>query len=241
MNHYVTGLCLTLGIITGFSSSSNAQTFKSTKNITQLLELYSSQGCSSCPPAEHWVSKQLDNPGLWQDFIPVVFHVDYWNYLGWKDPFSLKQYSQRQRTYHSQGGFSSVYTPGMLVNGKEWRGWYRGNSLPGSDLNPGVLTAVLNDSNLQVNYSQKTPLNLNVALLGFGIKTNVQHGENAGRTFIENFIVVNKQTVYSKDGQWNLSVKTSSRFSAERYALAIWINSDDNLQPIQVTGGWIKP
>jgi len=245
MNHYVTRLCLTFGltlsVAAGFSSTCNAQTFQSTNNRTQLLELYSSQGCSSCPPAEHWVSKQLDHPGLWQEFIPIVFHVDYWDYLGWKDPFSMKQYSQRQRTYHSQGGISSVYTPGMLVNGKEWRGWYRGNSLPGSHLIPGVLSAVLDNSNLQVNYSHKAPLNLNIALLGFGIKTNVQHGENAGRTFIENFVVVDKKTVYSKNGQWNLPIKTTSQFNAQRYALAIWINSVDNLQPLQVTGGWIEP
>jgi len=217
-----------------------AQTFQSTNSKTHLLELFSSQGCSSCPPAERWVSKQLSHPQLWQQFIPVVFHVDYWDYLGWKDPFSNRQFSHRQRKYHNLGAVSSVYTPGFIFDGKEWRGWYRGKALPGSPDKTGILTANLSTDKLSVSYQHKIPLRLNVALLGFGIKTNVESGENDGKLFTEDFVVLNKQSLLSNNGEWNLAIKTTSQFDAQRYALAIWVNAVDNLQPLQATGGWIK-
>lgn len=55
------------------------------KQQTTLVELYTSQGCSSCPPAERWLSSLQNDPRLWKELIPVAFHVDYWNYLGWND------------------------------------------------------------------------------------------------------------------------------------------------------------
>ncbi|RDH82732.1 MAG: DUF1223 domain-containing protein [endosymbiont of Galathealinum brachiosum] len=239
MKNAIITLNLILSLTVGYVLTGQAQTFQSTSANTQLLELYSSQGCSSCPPAERWISRQIDNPGLWIDFIPLVFHVDYWDYLGWKDPFSKKQYSQRQRTYHYQGGVSSVYTPGMIANGNEWRGWYRGKTLPESLVKPGILSADLNDNNLHVHYKHKIPLNLNVALLGFSIKTDVKHGENSGELFSENFIVLNKISKLSKNGTWDIELETTSNFVSQRYALAIWINAPGNLQPIQATGGWL--
>ena len=236
-NHFFL-ICFISGL--SLSPSISAQTFQSSNTQNQLLELFSSQGCSSCPPAERWVSKQLNHPELWNQFIPIVFHVDYWDYLGWKDPFSSKSYSERQRMYHHQGGISSVYTPGMLLNGQEWRGWYRGHKLPLSQLNPGVLSAELHDNNLKVKFEHNTPLILNVSLLGFGLKTEVIRGENRGKHFSENFVVLNKVTALSTDGKWDLIIPTDSKFSAERYALAIWVSKTDSLQPIQATGGWIK-
>jgi hypothetical protein len=58
--------------------------FESTDPQTPLLELYTSEGCSSCPPAEAWRARLKDAPGLWRDFVPVAFHVDYWDHLGWR-------------------------------------------------------------------------------------------------------------------------------------------------------------
>ena len=81
-----------------------------------VLELFTSQGCSSCPPADVVLSKyaKLDNPNI----IPLAFHVDYWNYIGWKDPFSKSEYSERQREYAKYFNSDGVYTPQLVVNGK---------------------------------------------------------------------------------------------------------------------------
>ena len=88
-----------------FAINSNAQEavqFKSQAQQTTMIELYSSQGCSSCPPAERWISRFVDDNNLWKQTIPIVFHVDYWNDIGWIDPFSNALNSQRQRNYHRQ-------------------------------------------------------------------------------------------------------------------------------------------
>jgi len=87
--------------------------FNSGNKKVALVELYTSQGCSSCPPADEWLNTLKDKPGLWSKFVPVAFHVDYWDYLGWKDSFSKKEYSSRQRLHRKQGNVKVVYTPGF--------------------------------------------------------------------------------------------------------------------------------
>src|SRR5882724_9692041 len=104
-------------------------TFQSSQKQTTLLELYSSEGCSSCPPAETWFSRLKESPGLWKDFVPVAFHVDYWDYLGWRDPWSSKTFTDRQHAYARAWRSDSVYTPGFVLNGKEWRTWSRSQSV----------------------------------------------------------------------------------------------------------------
>ncbi|MDB4793761.1 DUF1223 domain-containing protein, partial [Methylacidiphilales bacterium] len=76
--------------------------FKSNIPTASLIELYSSEGCSSCPPAEAWVNDLKSAPELWKSIFPVVFHVDYWDGLGWPDRFSRADYTQRQRNYAAQ-------------------------------------------------------------------------------------------------------------------------------------------
>jgi hypothetical protein len=224
-----------------YSLLSIAQTFRSGNAKTQLLELYSSQGCSSCPPAEKWVSNMIDNPQLWNTFIPLVFHVDYWNYLGWKDPFSNQKFSQRQRRYHAQGNINSVYTPGFILNGEEWRGRKVNELLLARNKSSGILSAKLTNNVLQVRYEYTQALQLNIALLGFGIKTEVLNGENSGSLFSEDFIVLDFKSIFSDNAQWNLPVTTDSEFNASRYALVLWVNNIEDLQPLQAVGGWIDP
>lgn len=218
----------------------HSQSFQSNKHQTSLLELYSSQGCSSCPPAEKWVSALLTDDNLWTKFVPIVFHVDYWNSLGWNDPFSHSTYSQRQRLYHQQSLIRSVYTPGFVLNGEEWRSWFVRSSVPISENLAGILSANLVNNTLTVNYASNTALVLNIALLGFDLKTTVQAGENNGRTFSENFIVLNLQSVLSSNGKWDIDLTNSFSKKPGRYALALWVNTEDNLTPLQATGGWIK-
>src|SRR5436190_8435201 len=74
-------------------------TFESGPQKAHLLELFTSEGCSSCLPAEPWFSKLKTVPGLWKDFVPLAFHVDYWNHLGWRDPFAAKECAARHAQY----------------------------------------------------------------------------------------------------------------------------------------------
>ncbi len=213
------------------------QVFHSSGSNNQLIELYTSQGCSSCPPAQRWISSYKQDKSLWVNVFPVVFHVDYWNYLGWSDPFSQAAFSIRQRSYHSVNSISSVYTPGFVVNGKEWRRWYLNNSKPEIFNTIGSLHARLKDGTLTVGYQQRRPAVLNVAILINSHTTDVTHGENSGRSLKEDFTVMDFYTQSSANGEWSVKIKPDSLISTENKAIVIWVSDKDTLQPLQVTGG----
>lgn len=86
-----------------------------------LLELYTSEGCSSCPPADKWVGELRGNTALKDRVVPLAFHVDYWNQLGWIDPFSQAGFSARQTEQSRRRGASFVFTPQLLLNGQDYR------------------------------------------------------------------------------------------------------------------------
>lgn len=209
--------------------------FTSKNKNAALIELYSSQGCSSCTPAERWISKFVDDDSLWKVYVPIVFHVDYWDYLGWKDPFSTPNNSKRQRNYYQQGKVSSVYTPGFIVNGREWR---PGKALPINN-NDAVLMAALSENNLKVNYSDKGDYDLHVSILGFDHETDVKRGENRNKKLKENFISLAHKKINSKDSMWNFKLPKINKFNGNKLALAIWVSHKNQNAPLQVVGGWL--
>ena len=88
---------------------------------TAVLELYTSEGCNSCPPADKWVSS-LPGSGFTADkVIPLAFHVDYWDYIGWKDRFASPTFTQRQHELAGIAHARTVYTPQVVLNGKDFR------------------------------------------------------------------------------------------------------------------------
>src|SRR6187401_409142 len=109
--------------VASYAAPPPVQSITSGSTRASLLELYTSEGCSSCPPAEAWLSSLAASDQLWKDVVPVAFHVDYWDYLGWVDVFAKPEYSERQRDYSVAWKADRVYTPGFVLNGREWRGW----------------------------------------------------------------------------------------------------------------------
>jgi hypothetical protein len=214
--------------------------YASSEKQTTMVELFTSQGCSSCPPAEYWLNNLKNNNKLWKEVIPIAFHVDYWDRLGWPDPYANHAYSARQYRHQQQGHVRSVYTPGILVNGKEWRGWIRGKEFPKGKDDAGILSFSANPQAVHVEYSQITKDHvLNVALLGIGIETDVQRGENKNRVLKQEFVALSHHMyAASKDG-WEIDLPKEASEYAERYALAIWVSSMDDISPIQATGYWI--
>src|SRR5262249_51627062 len=94
--------------------------FRSGPARVALIELYTSEGCSSCPPAEKWLGELSHDPGLWTQFVPVAFHVNYWDHLGWRDALATKIFTAREYAYADAWGAASVYTPCFVRNGREW-------------------------------------------------------------------------------------------------------------------------
>lgn len=223
--------------------------FESRAAQVRLIELFTSEGCSSCPPAEAWLSRLTSDDQLWDTVVPVAFHVDYWNDLGWKDPFSSAAYSRRQRRYAAAWQNGRVYTPGFVLNGEEWRGWFEGRrSLPEASEDAGVLRVALNDdgkANARFAAQRNLPetLTLNVAVLGSGIAVDVEAGENRGRELAHDFVVLGHQTasLQQQDGAYTGTVALpSADKDAERYALAAWVSRPGTQAPLQATGGWLS-
>jgi len=166
----------------------------------------------------------------------VAFHVDYWDYLGWKDGYANSAYSQRQRRHARLGNVSSVYTPGILVNGAEWRGLFGGRrSLRRPNAKPGVLRLTLNDKQLRVRFvptNHISPGLINIALLGYDIVTKVAGGENAGRELAQEFVVLHHdEEAFTRSNQADFSLPDTVDFQA----MAVWL-TDDRKRVIQACG-----
>ena len=237
-------LALTTLLCTVFCVQSEALEFSTGTKQTQLIELFTSEGCSSCPPADRWLSRLKSSPELWGKFVPVAYHVDYWDYIGWKDRFAVPAHGARQRQHAAVGNVKTVYTPGFVVDGMEWRGWFQGQRLPSpSAKNPGKLIARLNDKSLELEFLPREnfkQLVATIALLGAGHVSIVSRGENADRTLEHDFAVLNEHsiTLARSEGKFTASIDLPRHQDAK--AVAIWISSGANLRPIQATGGWLN-
>jgi hypothetical protein len=223
-----------------------ATTFESGETQTTLLELFTSEGCSSCPRAEKWLSALKSNPALWKKIVPIAFHVDYWDRLGWRDRFAKREFTGRQQRYAATWDGNSVYTPGFVVNGKEWRGSFGSNGMPTSSSQNGVLRVSLGDNGkLDATFIPKTTqpraLALNVALLGNNLESDVKLGENSGRKLRHDFVVLDliKIDMVNESNRWTGSVTLPTPSGNDKpSALAAWITA--NGTPIQATGGWLQ-
>lgn len=206
-----------------------------------LVELYTSEGCSSCPPAESYLNGLKNSNELWHKYVPVAFHVDYWDYIGWKDDYASKKFGQRQSRYASLSRAATVYTPAFMVNGSSWRRGIFGGSLPETDSSVGKLGVSVTDSELSANYkataNYNSPLKLNVAVLGMELTSHISRGENEGRTAQHEFVVVGFDAVDSDSSTWKMKLPKLHYANAKQYALAVWVSEGNNPTPIQVVGG----
>ena len=109
------------------AASANACSASSPAHRAALVELYTSEGCNSCPPADHWLS-ELDHARKTSTIVPLALHVDYWDSWAWKDRFAQAAFTTRQQQLTSTGGGHVVYTPEIFVGGRELRGWSNGAS-----------------------------------------------------------------------------------------------------------------
>lgn len=231
-----------------WSAQGSEWELKSANTQIHLLELYSTQSCSSCPPAQAWVSNLKSHGKLWEDFIPIVFHVDYWDYLGWKDLYSKNQFTQRQRAYVRNWKSKTVYTPMFVLDGKEWRSRSIAD-LAKTGKNVGVLNVKRSKKDTYtVEFSPYDGGLLDYSfygvLLGMDIKTNILDGENSGLKLQQDFLVLNlKKTSAScikNKCSGTIILKKPNLKGIQDLKLAFWVARTPQLTPLQVVGGKIE-
>lgn len=201
-------LVVLLGILAGaFPAAARAQ------ENTVVLELYTSQGCISCPPADALLPKLADIPGV----IALALHVDYWDYLGWKDSFGKIQYTKRQKSYSRALHKRPLFTPQAIIQGQEIViGHKEGKIMEAIDTfmaepSPVELDIARSTTGLHIEARGRGaviggPLDVQLVKFIESAEVNIDSGENAGRTMTYTNIVTDWETIAHWDGVEPLSL-----------------------------------
>lgn len=217
--------------------------FASAESRTHLLELYTSEGCSSCPPAEKRLAGLRTHPGLWRDFVPVAFHVNYWDRLGWPDRFATREFTAREYAYAEAWGSRTVYTPCFVLNGADQRNRAGDGLLAASRERAGILAAEYDGREaVRVTFAAaaRGDYEVHAALLGGGIVSHVKAGENRGETLQHEFVALALESAALRAGGATLRVARPKVEGVTRHALAVWVTRRGQLAPVQATGGWLE-
>ena len=221
-----------------FSTSStiakqkDAQMNETDNNSFVIMELFTSQGCSSCPPADAILGAYAGKND--ERIMPMAFHVDYWNRLGWIDSFSNAAFSQRQNWYAQKWNTSSIYTPQVIINGQK--------QMVGSDeikiasavntflKEKASVTITIKDMEIIKNEVQLTykingniqGLNINGALLQKKAVTQIKRGENRG-VKLDNYNVVRDFKTIDRPGiSGKMALQLPSGDDAQNYLVVLF-------------------
>src|SRR3990172_4590548 len=182
---------------------------QSGKGTTVLVELYTSEGCDSCPPADRWPSSLAAQGYAAHQVVPIALHVDYWDYLGWKDPYAKREFSNRQRKLAQLKRLTVIYTPQVLLQGQDFRRWSSGafaeavariNAQPARARIALRLEAAARKGVFDVETSaelldptQREHAALYLAAYENKLVSRVNAGENRGRTLAHDYVVLEWQ------------------------------------------------
>jgi hypothetical protein len=237
---------LTLFLVMGLSASAAAGElrFASGSGRNVMVELFTSEGCNSCPPAEAFLNDFQSHPDLWRRYVPIAFHVDYWDYLGWTDRYADPRHAERQRRYARQGGVRTVYTPAFIINGRAWGVSGPRAALPVGGAPAGVLEVRVREKAFEAAFTpaeqNSDAAELNLAVLGMGLTTDIRAGENEGRQAAHEFVVLAHTNFAGRSNHWRGSVPAvRDTHGTKRLALVAWVSRPGDPTPLQATGGYL--
>lgn len=184
---------------------------RSTATPPTVVELYTSEGCSSCPPADRWLSTLKGRT----DVLPLAFHVGYWDRLGWVDRFASPGFTERQYEQARIDRKLSVYTPQVVVQGRDWPSWPK---LPKADGTAAVAVQLSRDGESVTAQVSGVPSGQRLtgywAVLEDGHQSKVRAGENAGETLKHDHVVRLLRPVPEWAGpagaRWQLTVSSGA-------------------------------
>ena len=184
---------------------------RSAASVTPVVELYTSEGCNSCPPADKWLSRLKSDAGT----VALAFHVDYWDRLGWKDRFASPAYTQRQAQQQASNGARFSYTPQVVVDGADRKDWFDLSAPPTSPAQPAASVALTLSRDGEkfsatvqpaagAQRSAPTRLAAYWAVTEQGHVSAVKAGENQGVTLKHDFVV----REYKPVAAWSMEAGT---------------------------------
>jgi hypothetical protein len=185
------------------AQAANTCSAQSSAQPPAVVELYTSEGCSSCPPADKWLSTLKGR----NDVLALAFHVNYWDKLGWPDRFATATTTERQHLLQRVNGAAFVYTPQVVMNGKDMRDWSAATlqRLPASPITV-ALTREGNSVRATVGATASQRLGGYWAVLEDGHQSRVKAGENAGETLAHDHVV----TLYQPLSPWSAASEAQS-------------------------------
>jgi len=210
--------------VAGAAAAAGACKGASGTQTAALVELYTSEGCSSCPPADRWLSGLAERGYAPGRVVPLSLHVDYWDYIGWKDPYGKHEFALRQRKLTQLQRMALVYTPQVMLQGRDFQAWgsseferevKRINAQPAKArialeiraLHDGMLDAQA-DAEL-LDAAQKADAVLYLATYENRLSSQVSAGENSGRLLRHDYVVLEWQGPYSFGADGRLSERRS--------------------------------
>ena len=212
-----------------------------------VMELFTSQGCSSCPPADKLLGKYAQKND--ERIIPIAFHVDYWNRLGWKDPFSNPEYTRRQENYSGLFLNASVYTPQLIINGqKEMVGSdetkieksIAAALAEGSAVSITIKNITAADNAITIQYSLEGSIaetSVRAVLIQNKVATKIKAGENGG-VLLTNYNVVRDLISSDAAAEGNCVLHIPENIPAKDFSVVLFTQ---NTGTGKITGAIKKP
>jgi hypothetical protein len=215
-----------------------------------FVELYTSEGCSSCPPADRWLSafaSARHDPRV----VPVAFHVHYWDYIGWKDSFGEARYADRQQVESRAAGAQSVYTPQVVVGGRDFPDWHDAKAFAHAveAIHRKAARATLaldshgaDDGTLKGSVTVKLEpgtaakhLTLAVVPLQNGLSTRVTAGENKGEQLSNDYVVRDMASakVAKAEASLDFEFKARAGWNARNMSVAAFLQDTETGEVLQ--------
>jgi hypothetical protein len=233
----------TKNVVKATNAEAPSQSGKTAASSSVLVELFTSEGCSSCPPADKLLAELDDNqPINGAQVIALSEHVDYWNRLGWKDPFSSAQFTERQTDYSRTLHVEDIYTPQMIVDGRiEFVGNQRETALeaiaksaqsPKARIEAAIKSSNANSITLSVHAGDVPEVprgdraDVILAITEGGLMSNVARGENAGRRLTHSAVtrrMVELGTIDGKDFNAEQVVRLDSVWQRARLRAVVFV------------------
>jgi hypothetical protein len=231
---------LIAGVVVSLTAMGVTQAESVRANPKAVVELFTSQGCSSCPPADALLTSLAER----EDVVALAYHVDYWDYIGWEDTFGDKGFSDRQRGYAKSWGSTRIFTPQMVVNGAEGVVGSRRDEVHDAMTSaqlPLPVSLVAHGDMLKLDVpADETLEDATIWLVRYLDRADVaiEKGENAGKTMVYTQVVVDRQPV----GLWEAAAGAEIKLPLEQFAgednggLAILIQAERNGLPGPILG-----